>query len=69
MELKDQFAMAAVQGLLARDVDAYEDAHPVYWKNGEILADKLAEDAYQVAEAMLKVKAAGKIEIPVPKIT
>lgn len=68
MDLRDQFAMAAVQGLLAGDVDAHEDMSQMYWKDGEILADALAEDAYKVADAMLKAKASQKKEIPVQKV-
>lgn len=68
MDLRDQFAMAAVQGLLAGDIVAYEEANAMYWKNGEFLVDDLAKDAYKVADAMLRVeKGTPKKEIPVPK--
>lgn len=69
MDLRDQFAMAAVQGLLASDVEAYEDAVPAYWAKGELLADKVAQHAYQVADAMLRVKEATQIQIQIPPIT
>lgn len=66
MDLRDQFAMAAVQGLLAGDVDAHEDMSQMYWSKGELLADAVARDAYKVADAMLNVKQAQKKPIPVP---
>lgn len=70
MDLRDQFAMAALQGLLSSENEAYEDWNPTYWRDGEFLVDKLAQDAYQVADAMLRAKAAQpKKQIPVPKIT
>lgn len=68
MDLRDQFAMAAVHGLLAGDVDGYQDCSQTFWSKGEIRADKVAECAYEIADAMLRVKAATpKQEIPVPK--
>lgn len=56
-DMRDQFAMAAVQGLLAGDTFCFEGAAVMYWKNGKLLADDLATHAYQVADALLKVRA------------
>lgn len=66
MDLRDQFAMAAVQGLLAGDIVAYEEANAMYWKDGEFLVDELAKDAYKLADAMIRIKASGKKAIPIP---
>ena len=45
MELRDYFAAAAVQGILAGATDG---RHPNVWE--------LTRDAYKVADAMLKVR-------------
>lgn len=64
MDLRDQFAMAAAQGLLGGD----QDNNPVFWTTGELDVDKVAHLAYQVADAMLRLKASTpKKQIPVPK--
>lgn len=57
MDLRDQFAMAALQGLLSSDVEGHEFAGLIYWKDGEVNSEKLARHAYEVAEAMLAKKA------------
>lgn len=64
VDLRDQFAMAAIQGLLSSDVIAFGD-----WRKGETLVEDIAKDAYKLADAMLKVKAAQKKQIPVHRIT
>lgn len=56
MELRDQFAMAAVQGLLASESENSEGGGLLYILNGEIDAERLARHAYQVADAMLVKK-------------
>lgn len=33
MDLRDQFAMAALQGLLSSENEAYEDWNPTYWRD------------------------------------
>lgn len=45
-DLRDQFAMAALTGLLAND-----------WKEGQNLYSDYADDAYRMAAAMLRRRA------------
>lgn len=54
-DLRDQFAMAALQGMISRDV------HGTYTDNG------LAKKAYAVADEMLEARKTEKKQIPVPK--
>lgn len=68
MDLRDQFAMSAVQGLLASENEAYDEWNPTYWRAGEFLVDKLAKDAYLVADAMMRARETSNKDIPVPKV-
>lgn len=52
VELRDQFAMAAMQGLLAQDTET-ADTFPRYWDKGKLKTELLAEDAYLIADGML----------------
>lgn len=64
MDDRDSFAMAAIQGLLAAEVDGWADASFHYWNKGDLLADKLARHAYMVADAMLKEREKNKPPLP-----
>ena len=50
MTLRDYFAAKAMQGMLAGHFACY--GHDNYWKR-----DSIAEEAYEIAEAMLKARA------------
>jgi len=65
-DLRDKFAMAAVQGLLAGDALGFEGAACTYWQGGRLLTDDLSKHAYQVADAMLKVREATTLPKHVP---
>lgn len=56
-ELRDQFAMAAAQGLLSGD--GY----------GTLSEKGLAKLAYTIADEMLEARKTEKKQIPVPKMT
>ena len=47
-ELRDRFAMAALQGLLARDTEG-----TLYWSEDGFMTEKLARDACRAADAMM----------------
>lgn len=53
-DLRDKFAIAAVQGLLASDIPS-PSSYPRYVTKGKVDAEKLATDAYRIADAMLRL--------------
>lgn len=54
-DLRDRFAMAALQGLLASEGRDNQS----YLENGAIEVDSLASDAYAIADAMIRERKKG----------
>lgn len=59
--LRDKFAIAAMQGLLARDFET-DHSYSSYFAGGKFVAEMVACHAYMAADAMMKEREKKRVE-------